>query len=116
MSSYPPGPYHVLRRAYKFTRNLVQASLGGEAYASNEMVGHAAHSPGPGWCGGLRKSAYPAKVNNNYREISLVRHFLSTQQFLEHGDLDNVSWLPRLENPADGAIKAKSHTAPLLRL
>ena len=35
-------------------------------------------------------------------EKHLVRHFLGSQRVLEHEELENVYWLPRLEDPADG--------------
>ena len=45
-----------------------------------------------------------------------VRHFLSIQQFVEDGELDNVSWLPGVENLADGLTKLKSDMGPILSL
>ena len=38
-------------------------------------------------------------------EKYLARHFLSIQQFLEVGELENVYWIPGTENPADGLTK-----------
>ena len=49
-------------------------------------------------------------------EKYLVRHFLSIQQFIEEGDLDNVYWLPGTENPADGLTKSRSEMGPILAL
>ena len=43
-------------------------------------------------------------------EKYLVRHFLSIQQFLEDGELENVYWIPGTENPADGLTKLRSET------
>ena len=47
-------------------------------------------------------------------EKYLVRHFLSIQQFIEEGNLDNVYWIPRTENPADGLTKSRSEMGPIL--
>ena len=44
----------------------------------------------------------------------LVRHFLSIQQFIEEGDLDNVYWIPGTENPADGLTKIRREMGPIL--
>ena len=49
-------------------------------------------------------------------EKYLVRHFLGIQQSLDHGELDNIFWLPGTENPADGMTKVKSDMPPMLRL
>ena len=49
-------------------------------------------------------------------EKYLVRHFLSIQQFLEDGELDNVYWLPELENPADSLTKVRCEMIPILTL
>ena len=49
-------------------------------------------------------------------EKYLVRHFLSIQQFLEDGELDNVYWLPGLENPADSLTKVRCEMVPILTL
>ena len=49
-------------------------------------------------------------------EKYLVRHFLSIQQALEDGELENVYWLPGTENPADGMTKVRSEMAPMLQL
>ena len=40
MSSSFTGPPHVLQRAPKFSRKLVEGSTGGEVYALSEMVDH----------------------------------------------------------------------------
>ena len=45
----------------------------------------------------------------------LVSHFLSTQQALGGGDLENADWLPGAENPADGLTKEQSDVVPVLR-
>ena len=49
-------------------------------------------------------------------EKYLVRHFLSIQQFIEEGDLDNAYWLPGTENPADGLTKSRGEMGPILAL
>ena len=49
-------------------------------------------------------------------EKYLVRHFLSIQQFLEDGELENVYWLPGTENPADGLTKLRSEMGPIMAL
>ena len=46
----------------------------------------------------------------------LVRHFLSIQQSLEEGELENVYWIPGTENPADGLAKLRSEMGPILAL
>ena len=49
-------------------------------------------------------------------EKYLVRHFRSTQQFIEGGDLDNVYWIPGTGNPADGLTKTRTEMGPILAL
>ena len=49
-------------------------------------------------------------------EQYLARHFLSIQQELREGELENAYWLPGTENPADGLTKVRSDAVPLLRL
>ena len=49
-------------------------------------------------------------------EKYLVRHFLSIQQALEEGDLENAHWLPGTENPVDGLTKVRSDMVSPLRL
>ena len=49
-------------------------------------------------------------------EKYLVRHFLSIQQFLEDGELENVYWIPGTENPADGLTKLRSEMGPIMAL
>ena len=49
-------------------------------------------------------------------EKYLIRHFLSIQQFVEDGELDNIYWIPGAENPADGLTKIKSEMGPISSL
>ena len=49
-------------------------------------------------------------------EKYLVRHFLSIQQLLEDGELENVYWLPGVGNPADGLTKLRSEMGPIMTL
>ena len=49
-------------------------------------------------------------------EKNPVRHFSSTQQALEEGDLENACWLPGTGNPAEGLTEVRSELVPLLRL
>ena len=49
-------------------------------------------------------------------EKYLVRRFLSTQQSLEEGGLENAYWLPRAEKSADGLTNVRSDMDPPLRL
>ena len=49
-------------------------------------------------------------------ETYLVRHFLSIQQFLEDGELENAYWIPGTENPADGLTKLRSEMGPIMAL
>ena len=46
----------------------------------------------------------------------LVRHYLSIQQFLEDGELENVYWIPGTENPADGLTKLRSEMGHIMAL
>ena len=56
------------------------------------------------------------KTKKMIPEKYLERHFLSIQQALGAGDLENAYWLPGTENPADGLTKVRSDVVPLLRL
>ena len=42
-----------------------------------------------------------------------ARRFLSIEQSLGHGDLDNINWLPGLANAADEMTKVRSDMLPL---
>ena len=44
------------------------------------------------------------------------RHFLSAQQALEEGGLDNLYWLPETGNRGGGLTRLHSDMPPLLRL
>ena len=48
--------------------------------------------------------------------FSLLPSLLSSQQFLEDGELENVYWLPGTENPADGLTKLRSEMGPIMAL
>ena len=121
MSSPLSGPCHVLQWTSKFTRKLVESSLGGEVYAFSEMIDHMAllrefYAPfsrmSPGLVGTedceslFTHSENKKMVTGKY----LVRHFLGIQQFIVEGDLDNAYWLPGTENPADGPFLALLET------
>ena len=103
MSSSLTGPCHVLQWASKSTRKLVKSSLGAEVYAFSEMIDHMAL---------LREFSEPFSRTSP----ALVRHFLSIQQFLEDGELENVYWIPGTENPADGLTKLRSEMGPIMAL
>ena len=127
MSSSLSGPCHVLQWTSKFTRKLVKSSLGGEVYAFSEMVDHMSlirefYAPfvdiPPGMVGleDCESPFYHLRNKKMITEKYLVRHFLSIQQALEDGELENVYWLPGTENPADGMTKVKSEMVPMLQL
>ena len=46
----------------------------------------------------------------------LARHFLSIQQFIGEGELENVYWIPGVENPADGLNSLRSEMGPIMTL
>ena len=98
--------------------------MGGEAYAFSETIGHMALlrefyvlfsgvSPGMAGMEDCESLFTRLKTKKLLTEKYLVRHFLSTQQFIEDGKLDNVYWLPGTENPADGLTKLKSEMGPI---
>ena len=90
----------------------------GEVYAFSEIIDYMEllrefYAPGMAGkeeCGSLFTHLRNRKL---LTEKYLVRHFLSIQQLIEDGDLDNVYWLPGVENPADGLTKLKSETGPI---
>ena len=45
-----------------------------------------------------------------------TRHFWSTLDAMEGGDLGNVEWIPGNENPADGLTTATSGRGPCFHL
>ena len=101
MSSSLSGPRHVLQWTSKFTRKLVKSSLGGEVYAFSETIDHVALlrefyapfsrlSPGLVGMGDCESLFTHLKNKKMVTEKYLVRHFLSIQQFIEEGDLDNA--------------------------
>ena len=102
----------------------MKSSLGGEVYVLGEMVGHMSFlrdfrapfegsGPGTGGCEDC-KSLFARPKTRNIAEKCSARQFLSIQQALEQGELDNVYWLPGTENPADGLTRAPRDFAPLL--
>ena len=123
----PDGACHVLQWTSKFTRKLVKGSLGGEAYAFSEMIDHMAllkkfyvpfshispGSVGMEYCESLFTHLKNRKM---VTEKYLVRHFVSIQQLLGDGELENVYWLPGVENPADGLTKLRSEMGPIMTL
>ena len=124
MASSLSGPCHVLQWTSKFTRKLVKSSLGGEVYAFSEMVDHMAPSKefrapcsriSPGLVGVEDCESLFTHFENRkmITEKYLARHFLSIQQFVEEGELNNAYWLPGTENPADGLTKIKSEMGPI---
>ena len=107
--------------------NLSRAAWGGEAYAFSEMIDHMAllrefYGPvsriSPGLVGTEDCESLFTHLGNRemVTEKFLFHHFLSVQQFLEDGELENVYWIPGTENPADGLTKLKSEMGPILAL
>ena len=127
MSSPLSGPCHVFQWASKFTRKLVKSSLWGGVYAFSEMIDHMAllrefYAPfsriSPGMVGMEDYESLFTQLKNRKMatEQYLVRDLLTTQQFIEGGELDNAYWLPGDENPADELAKIKSEMGPILSL
>ena len=73
-------------------------------------------NPGVAGLGGCESLFTHLKTQKMVAEKYLVRHFLSKRQSLEEGGLENASWPPGAENPADGLTKVRSGAIPLLRL
>ena len=65
---------------------------------------------------GCESPATRLKEKKMIAEKYLERHFLSIQQALGEGDLENAYWLPGTENPADSLTKVRGDVVPLLRL
>ena len=99
----------------------------GEMCALSEMVDRAcflreSYEPfadlSPGALG-LEDSDSPfthSKAKRAVAEKYSARHFLSVQQFVEEGDVDNVHWLPGTGNPAGGLAKVESGVVFELRM
>ena len=119
MSPSLNGPCHVLRRTSKFTRKLVESSLGGEVYMALLREFYTPFAKvSPSMVGLVDCESLFTHLKNRkmFTEKYLVRHFLSIRQFLEDEELDNVFWLPGLENPADSLTKIKSEMGPISAL
>ena len=71
--------------------------------------------PGMMRLGDCESLASHSKTETMVAEKYRGRRFLSIQQALEEGELDNVYWAPGAENPADGLTKVRGDMAPLLR-
>ena len=118
MSSPLPGPCRILEWTSKFTCNIVESSLGGEACAISEMMGHVAllrelYSPfvviSPGVVGMEGCESFSTRLENDRLEDGkmiaeryLARYFLCIKQFSEGGELGNVYWLPAKKPPRMG--------------
>ena len=54
------------------------------------------------------KASLPiVKIGKWSRKKYLARDFLSIQQFIADGELENAYWLPGVENPASGLTEIK---------
>ena len=73
-------------------------------------------NPGVGGLGDCKSLFTLLKTKKMIAEKYLVRHFLSIQQALEAGELEDAYWLPGTENPADSLTKVRGEMALLLRL
>ena len=96
-------------------------------YAFSEMIGHmtllrefygpfSRISPGLVGMEDCESPSTHLKNKNVITEKYLVRHFLSIQQSLDDGELENAYWIPGTENPADGLTKLRSEMGPILAL
>ena len=121
------GPCHIIQWTSKFTRKLVESSLGGEVYAFSETLDHMSMlrkfyghfsglSPGLAGLEDCENLFTRRKKSEMITGKFLAMHFLSIQQALEQKDLDNVYRIPGKENPADGLTKLRCEILPLLRL
>ena len=101
--------------------NLSRVAWGEEAYAISEMIDHMAllrefYAPSSRLSPGLAgmEDCESLFTHLGYRKMVtgkyLARHFLSIQQLIEEGELDNVYRIPGTENAADGLTKIKSET------
>ena len=104
--------------------NLSRVVWGGGVYAISEIIDHTTllrefYGPfpriSPGLVGMEDCESLFAHLKNKQMITGkyLVRHFLSIQQFLEDGELENVYWIPGTENPADGLTKLRSEMGPI---
>ena len=120
-------PRDLLQWSSKFTRILAKTSVGGDVYASSELMDHVAllrelyasfADLSPGLVGLEVRESLFAYVDTArvITEKHPPRHSLSTQRSLGQGDLDTVYWLPGPEDPADGLTKERSDLAPSRRL
>ena len=118
-SSSLTGPRHVLQWTPNVAGKLVESSPGGEVYALSEMVRHMSplrdfYAPferlGTGIMGMEDCEQRAQRVATGKHP---VRRLLRIQQALEQAELDNVYWLPVVENPADGLPKVCSDVVPL---
>ena len=100
----------------------MSSSLGGQVYALSDVVVKNFYGPfegvNPGKAGSEHCESLFAhsKPKRMIAERHLARNFLSIQQALEEGDLENASWQPGTDNPADGLTKVRNEVAPLSRL
>ena len=127
MSSTLKGPCRVPPWTSKFTRQVAKSSPGSEVYALSEMVDHMlllvdtfgpfeGSNPGVVGLEDCESLFTHPKTKKMVAEKCLVRRFLSIQEALEEGDLENAYWLPGTEPSADGPTKVRSDMVPLLRL
>ena len=116
-------PCHIVQWESELSRKLVGSSLGGDVYAFTEMLGQmsmlrefygnfAGSKPGMIGLEDCESLFTHLKKSKSITEKFLVRHFLSIQQSLGEKELNNVSWIPGKENPADGLAKLRSGILP----
>ena len=100
---HPPltGPYTVLQRASRFTREYAKSSLGFDAYALSNMVGHMSPSrdfyspfgslrPCPGGLGDCESLYTHLKTKKMIADNYSARHFSRIQEGLGAGGLGNL--------------------------
>ena len=56
------------------------------------------------------------KTKKMIAEEYSARHFSTTRQASKEGGMDNTSWRPGTEDPADGLTKERRNMAPLPQL
>ena len=124
----PVGPLPCVAVDLEVHSQTCQEQLrGGGVYASAEMIDHMAllrefyapFSRMPPGLVGMEDCDILFTHLENRKMITdkyLARHFLSIQQFIEEGELDNVYWIPGTANPADALTKIKSDMGPILAL